>query len=67
MATVKLKNVGSEALAFAGIPLIQPDETFEISEDQAKILLRNESIQLVASEKKTTAEKSFKGVEDAAE
>lgn len=58
--TVKLKNVGSEALAFAGVPMIKPNETIEVSAEQAEILLKNESVQMVEDKK---SEKSFKGVE----
>lgn len=59
--TVKLKNIGSENLAFAGIPLIEPDETFEVSAEQAEVLLKNVSVKMVEDEKKSS--KSFKAVE----
>lgn len=57
---VKLKNIGSEDLAFAGIPLIKPNETFEVSEQEAQVLLKNDSVKLA---KDKESEKSFKGVE----
>lgn len=58
--TVKLKNVWSEDLAFAGIPLIKSNETFEVSQEQAEILLKNDSVKMIEDRK---SEKSFKGVE----
>lgn len=58
--TVKLKNIGSEDLAFAGIPLIKPEETFEVTAEQAAILLKNDSVKMVEDKK---SEKSFKAVE----
>lgn len=62
MKTVTLKNTGSEPLAFAGLPLIQPNATFEVTEEQSAYLLKNDSVKLAASEKKTV-EKSFTAVE----
>lgn len=52
--TVTLQNIGNEPLAFAGIPLIQPKATFEVSEEQAVILLRNENVQQVQKTSKTS-------------
>lgn len=58
--TVKLKNIGLEDLAFAGTPLIKANETFEVSSDQAEILLKNSSVKMVEDKK---SEKSFKAVD----
>lgn len=62
MKKVTLKNIGSEPLAFAGFPLIEASATFEVSEEQAEILLKNRSLKMIEDKK----EKSFKAVESEA-
>lgn len=60
--TVKLKNDSKEALAFAGFPLIQPNQVFEATEQDAEILLRNSNVKL-ADPKEDKPERRVRGVE----
>lgn len=61
--TVKLKNDSNEALAFAGFPLIQPNQVFEATEQDASILLRNSNVKLAEPAKEEKSERRVRGVE----
>jgi hypothetical protein len=56
----KIKNVGSEPLAFTGFPMLQPGDELEVTKEQAELLVLNDSIEIVGKKKNA----SFKGVEE---
>jgi len=55
-----IKNISKEDLCFAGIAKLAPGETREVPEELARLLMRNESIELVEDKKSS---KKMKGVE----
>jgi len=61
--TVKLKNDSNENLAFAGFPMIGPNQTFEATEQDAEILLRNSNVKLAEPAKEEKSERKVRGVE----
>lgn len=60
---VKIKNIGNEPLAFTGFPILAVGETIEVTQEEADILLLNDSVELVGGHRSSRRGGSVKGIE----
>jgi len=58
---VTIKNISEEAVAFAGYPAIAPGSTLDVTQEEADVLLLNDSMKLVEKGGKRSG--SFKATE----